>query len=373
MLSHIWVVAEMDKFYSGPFVDFLRVIMALATPTFILLFGTMLEIIYRPRFVSGERSKVSARLISRAVQCWMLYCLSVAVLFFTSTNYSLKFSIATMMLLGVTPFTDILKFYAVALAIAPLLLLLRSWCGLLPLVIAAILVHACYPLIRSIISPVDAGLGMEVDRLAMFLFGIGTAKLGGPSILHGASLVIAGMCFGAIMTRVLDQPQEKTSRLPLWLLASCALALAIAAPFLVDEGVRQLGNMSMRMDSHPLYFAEGVCGAIAVTTFAVLATQWLPADRKKRIEALAFLGRTSLFTFSFGNIILYCVTAKPDSAISALTLTVGLILLIVGLSYWFDHATRQDGRVKAIVRSVQVTVTSSVEALLRISTNRTQH
>ncbi len=372
MLSHVWVVAEMDQFFSGPLVDVLGVVMALATPTFILLFGTMLEIVYLPRFAAGEQGKVSARLISRAVQCWLLYCLSIAVLYVTAENYSLKFSIATMMLLGVTPFTDILKFYAVALAIAPLLLWLRNRFGLMPLVAAALLVHACYPLIRAIISPVDAGLGAEADRLAMFLFGIGHAKLGGPSILHGASLVIAGMCFGAVMTRVLGRKAETNSRRPLWLLASAALVVTLTAPFSVTDGIRQLGDMSMRMDSHPLYFAEGMAGAVAVTTFAVLATQSLPEEKRKSIEAFAFLGRTSLFTFSFGNMILYCVTAKPTTASSALTLTAGLLLLIVALSYWFDRSARRDGHIKALVKSIQGAVSSTVETAMRIGTRRTQ-
>lgn len=372
MLSHIWVVAEMDKFHSGPFIDVLRVIMALATPTFILLFGTMLEIIYRPRFTDGQRGAISARLISRAVQCWILYCLSVVVLFATSSNYSLKFSVATMMLLGVTPFTDILKFYAVALALAPLLLWLRTWCGLMPLALAAMLIHACYPLLRAIISPVDAGLGMEADRLAMFLFGIGHARLGGPSILHGASLVIAGMCFGALMTRAYDEPHKRSSRLLLWVLASVALGLAIAAPFIINDGMRQLGDMSMRMDSHPLYFAEGVCGAVGLTTIAVLATQSLPPEKKKSMEALTFLGRTSLFTFSFGNIILYCVWAEPASAKTALALTVTLMLLVIGMSFWFDRSIRHDGPIKSIVTSIQTAVHATVASVVRIGARRTQ-
>lgn len=133
MLSHVWVVTAMDHFWSSLPADLLRALMALATPIFILLFGTMLEIIYRPKFVPGEQGLVAMRLFSRAIQCWLLYCLSVIALYLVPDGYSLKFSIATMMLLGVTPFTDILKFYAVVLFLAPILLLLRNRTGLLPL------------------------------------------------------------------------------------------------------------------------------------------------------------------------------------------------------------------------------------------------
>lgn len=121
------------------------------------------------------------------------------MLYVLSDDYSLKFSLATMMLLGVTPFTDILKFYAVVLFLAPILLQLRERIGLLPLLFGALVVHAAHPILRGLPSPADFQMSLYAERVVTFLFGVGDAQLGGPSILHGLSLVIAGMVFGRLI------------------------------------------------------------------------------------------------------------------------------------------------------------------------------
>ncbi|SCY73335.1 OpgC domain-containing protein [Rhizobium sp. NFACC06-2] len=369
MLSHVWVVTAMDQFWSGPSADFLRALMALATPTFILLFGTMLEIIYRPKFLQGEQGAVTARLVSRAVQCWLLYCLSVVVLYLVPDGYSLKFSIATMMLLGVTPFTDILKFYAVVLFLAPILLLLRTKTGLLPLLLAAVAVHLVHPALREMPSPIDFQMSMNAERVATFLFGIGDGKLGGPSVLHGLSLIIGGMAFGRLIAGDRAACSETTSGIAKrasFLLAASALAVPIGA-FLSREGLlAELGDMSLRMDSDPLYFAAGFCGAVSLTSLAVLATQGLSDKGQKPLEKLVFFGRSSLFTFAFGNMILYAWRDTPDTRGSAALQAVFISMVIIGLSYLFDREMRHRGRLSTVVRSLQAKITSFVKMLIAL-------
>ena len=369
MLSHVWVVTRMDDFWSGPSADLLRALMALATPTFILLFGTMLEIVYRPRFVAGEQGRVAVRLLSRAVQCWLLYCLSVFVLYLSADGYSLKFSIATMMLLGVTPFTDILKFYAVVLFLAPILLWLRNRVGLLPLVVAAIAVHAAHPILRGLPGPLDFHMGMYAERVVTFLFGIGDAKLGGPSILHGTSLIIGGMVFGRLIAgdrtsaRPANAADSIVRRAFFLLLASC-LVLAYGVLFYDQESLAELGDMSLRMDSDPLYFAAGFCGAIALTSLAVLVTQRLSPDVKQRLEKPVFFGRTSLFTFAFGNMILYAWPGTPDTLGSAVLQAVLVSIAITGLSYLFDREVRRGAILANVVKWFQAKIASFVKMLV---------
>lgn len=375
MLSHVWVVTAMDQFWSGPSADFLRALMALATPTFILLFGTMLEIIYRPKFLKGERGAVTARLVSRAIQCWLLYCLSVVVLYLVPDGYSLKFSIATMMLLGVTPFTDILKFYAVVLFLAPALLLLRNKTGLLPLLFAAVAIHAVHPTLRGLPSPIDFQMGMNAERVATFFFGIGDGKLGGPSILHGLSLIVGGMTFGRLIAGDRGARSETTGSIAkraTFLLAASALAVAIGA-FLSREGLlAELGDMSLRMESDPLYFAAGLSGAVCLTSLAVLTTQGLPDEGKKKLEKLVFFGRTSLFTFAFGNMILYAWRGTPDTPGSAALHAVSISIIIIGLSYLFDREMRRRARLSAVVRSLQAKITSFVKLLIALRVPRAE-
>ncbi|MFK3690784.1 hypothetical protein ACI2J4_10900 [Agrobacterium tumefaciens] len=369
MLSHVWVITAMDRFWSGPSADLLRASMALATPTFILLFGTMLEIVYRPKFILGERRLVTMRLFSRAIQCWLLYCLSVVVLYVLSDDYSLKFSLATMMLLGVTPFTDILKFYAVVLFLAPILLQLRERIGLLPLLFGALVVHAAHPILRGLPSPADFQMSLYAERVVTFLFGVGDAQLGGPSILHGLSLVIAGMVFGRLIAgdraagSLMKGSVEKRA---MFLLAGSALALTVGAFSGRETLLAELGDMSLRMDSDPLYFAAGLCGAVALTCLAVIVTQGLSDDRKKKMEMFVFFGRTSLFTFAFGNIILYAWMGSAESRTSAVLQALSISAIIIVLSYLFDREMRHGGRLAALVGNLQAKITSFVKILMSL-------
>ncbi len=368
MLSHVWVVTHMDDFWSGPSADFLRALMALATPTFILLFGTMLEIVYRPRFVAGDQGRVAVRLFSRAIQCWLLYCLSVFVLYLFADGYSLKFSIATMMLIGVTPFTDILKFYAVVLFLAPILLWLRNRVGLLPLVVTALLVHVAHPVIRGLPGPLDFNMGLYAERVVTFLFGVGDAKLGGPSILHGISLIIAGMAFGRLIAgdgtaRTANTTVDIVKRAS-YLFAGSALALVLGVLFYDEQSLRELGDMSLRMDSDPLYFGAGLCGAIAITSLAVLMTQRLSPEAKQRLESPVFFGRTSLFTFAFGNMILYAWPVTPAAFGSAIFQAVLVSIAITLLSFLFDREVRRGGTLATVVKWLQTQITSLVKMLV---------
>lgn len=374
MLSHVWVVTHMDDFWSGPSADFLRALMALATPTFILLFGTMLEIVYRPRFVAGEQERVAVRLFSRAIQCWLLYCLSVFVLYLFADGYSLKFSLATMMLIGVTPFTDILKFYAVVLFLAPFLLWLRGRVGLLPLVIMALIVHAAHPVIRALPGPLDFHMSMYAERVVTFIFGVGDAKLGGPSILHGTSLIIAGMAFGRLIAGdrsvASDKPAIGVVTRASYLLAGSALLIGLGILFYDEKSLAELGDMSLRMDSDPLYFAAGLCGAVAMTSLAVLLTQRLSPEVKQRLEKPVFFGRTSLFTFAFGNMILYGWPVTPDTLETAVYQAVLISMTITLLSYLFDREVRRGGTLATVVKGMQARITSLVTMLVGWRTPR---
>lgn len=351
MGSHVWATARVGGFFEGPTVDVLRLLMALATPTFIILFGTMLELVYLPRFVPGKRRGISSRLLSRAIQCWLLYSLSVLVLFFTRPDYSFLFSLSTILMLGVTPFTDILKFYAIVLALAPLLLLLRIRFGVVPLLIPAIAVHLLHPVLRALPSPESYGLPKALDRLAMFVSGIGDAQLGGPSVLHGATLVIFGMILGRVLTgdgSETSDPTAKLLRRARWMFISSAFVLLLAVLLVGDETLHELGNMAMRMDSHPLYFIFGILGAYTLTAASILLT---PAS--KTSEKFAFLGRTSLFVFAFGNMLLYAVLFDVTTKAQSVCLAIVLIVLITALSFWFDRASKRDGAVARLVLTIR--------------------
>mgnify|MGYP001447117256 CR=1 FL=1 len=90
----------------------------MAPPIFIILFGTMLEIVYKTRFEQGRAVQATSRLLTRALQCYLLYVVTILSMLaagHTTPGYALR----CILMMGVTPYADILKFYTLALAFAP--------------------------------------------------------------------------------------------------------------------------------------------------------------------------------------------------------------------------------------------------------------
>jgi hypothetical protein len=187
----------------------------------------------------------------------------------------------------------------------------------------------------------------------MFLFGVGGAKLGGPSVLHGITLVIFGMALGNIL---IGGPARSSASLAqrAWFVLVCAGLPLIAGALFVDlETMKGLGNMSLRMDSSPLYFTAGIFGAYVMTATTILATLGRPISSHAVWRSLTFFGRTSLFTFAFGNMLLYCVKFEPTTPSQSALLGVLLMSVITGLSFCFDRASRQDGLMAKAVSRIQ--------------------
>jgi hypothetical protein len=157
-----------------------------------------------------------------------------------------------------------------------------------------------------------------------------------------------------------------------FLLVASTLALALGALLSRESLLAELGDMSLRMDSDPLYFAAGLCGAVALTSLAVLATQGLSHEGKKKLEKLVFFGRTSLFTFAFGNMILYAWRDTPDTLGSAVLQAALVSVVIIGLSYLFDREMRRGGTPATVVRFLQAKITSFVKMLMALSTPRAE-
>ncbi|WP_101339526.1 heparan-alpha-glucosaminide N-acetyltransferase domain-containing protein [Cereibacter azotoformans] len=334
MLSHALIEFDVFSAFPGTATTLLRFLIQTAPVTFICLFGAMLEIVYAPRFVPGAEEAVTRRLWTRALQCYLLYALSVLALH-VSGGSSPGYTIRCLLMLGVTPYTDILKFYALALLAAPLLLRVRLRYGMSPLLLFAVAVPAAYPLLARLPEP---PLVFGYDYLlkpASFLYG-GTSEAGGPSVLHGLALVAAGMILGRGVRLLLsaEGATRRDGRLIFGLMlgvagTASALMWNWQAPFAT---LAALADMSLRNDNHPLYGTVG----LAVTLIEVLLAVLL-FDRLGRRwgSPLLFLGRTSLFTFAFGNILLYLAPERVPVIGGGLPLALVVFAIMMGQSWLF--------------------------------------
>lgn len=363
MLAHVFVEAGAHQYLSPDISRVLGVVFQLATPIFVLLFGTMLELAYYPKWQSGQQRQITARLIKRAIQCWILYAISIFSLVLVDEGYSLKFAVACILFMGNSPYTEILKFYAVALLVAPLLLWARARFGLVPLVILAVCVQAAWPLFNALPDVQhDLGFSLKFARVVKFFSGFGSPQLAGPSIIHGLGLVIFGQCIGWFIARsrvyqTIPKPgqpgkpvgfSDNIPKAAIFFLILTVIGALIAPKWVLDG----LADMSLRMNSHFIYFAAGTLSAVAVTMAFIWALDARPGTRSPIWYKLSFFGRTSMFTFAWGNILLYLIDYRPDNAAGAFITAAALMATICLMSFAFDALMRNSQQARSLLEMI---------------------
>ena len=274
----------------------------LATPVFLIMFGAMLELVYRRRLLSGHTVQTIQRLIVRALECYGFYLLSLVALFFFQGTYSFP-ALPVAALFGISvPFTTLLVFYTIALVLAPLILSLRQVCGLLPLVVVSVCIHVFYPVLNGLPeAPLVAGKDY-LAHVSGIVYGKGV-DFSGPSLVHGLTLVIVGMVFGRALQLVKSQRLER--RTGVGLIASmlafsggvCAALFWLGGAW---EVLSELVSREARRSSHPVYFAMGVFGGLASTCSLILIYD---VGRMQLGRSLKVFGRNSLFVFGFGILV----------------------------------------------------------------------
>lgn len=368
MLSHAFAEADVYGHYASDNIAIilLRLAMQVAPPVFIILFGSMLEIVYRPRIEAGHGRDVTARLLTRALQCYLLYLVSLLAMLAVGLN-TIGYTLRCALMMGITPYTDILKFYALALAFAPALLFLRIKFGLPVLIVASLAVHFAYPLISHIIVPGTSEVAYYANPVIGFLIGGDQADVGGPSVLHAMSFVIWGMVIGRIVGTF---TQENATRKQLLNALGALILMLVASAVTLElswnlraplDTALHLADMSIRNHNQPIYFAFGLTGALLAIFLCLVLYD---ANSLRFGQSLTFAGKTSLFTFSFGNVILYLAPQPSLSTGGAWAYALFLFLLICLQSYAFytlqtarpEGASRPVGRFQAALSRINETV-----------------
>ena len=336
MFSHAMVEAGTLKVTPEAVAIPLRFVLQMAPPIFIILFGTMLEFVYKARMENGQYMQATNRLLTRALQCYLLYVvtiLSMLVAGLSSPGYALR----CILMMGVTPYADILKFYALALAFAPALLAFRIRWGLAPLVVVSLLIQLAHPLIAAVPAPPLLAGKDYLGPIMGFLAGMATQEVGGPSVLHGMTFVVWGMVVGKAIRLMMygETPKQETQGK---ILLGGMFAVAAAATLLLWnwnaplEDFAGIATLKVRNANLPLYFALGC----TVTIACVMACIQLYDRMGVRFgHSVTFAGRTSLFTFSFGNVLLYLAPNLTLSLAMSWAYAVVLFAAICLQSYIF--------------------------------------
>lgn len=340
MFSHALAEGGAQPYYALDHAGliWLRFFLQISPPVFIILFGAVLEVVYRPRIQGGQKHQTIARLLTRAAQCYLLYLVTLLAMLAAGLS-SPAYTLRCALFFGATPYGDILKFYTLALAFAPALIWLRNRGGFVTLGAVSIGIHVLHPLITRLAVPETSAADAYLSPVIGFLIGGGEVVTGGPSFLHGMTFVIWGMMVGRaviVLTGTSSSRQEimqSACSMGALLLVSGAVLLAFwnfDAPF---NTVRELSNLTYRNINHPIYFAFGLFGTLLAVFVCLILYDVV---RAKVGLSLAFAGKTSLFTFSFGNALLYLAPALTLSLTGSWIYTFALFFLVCLQSYAFN-------------------------------------
>lgn len=314
----------------------LELLMQLATPIFLILFGAMLELVYRPRFEAGKSVETAKRLYKRAMQCYGYYALAIIVFFLVMGTYSLMSLPLVFTGFISVPYSHLLAFYTVALALSPMLLALRARLGLFPLVALALLVHLAHPVLNQLPqAPLIFGRDY-LQHMSGFLYGQGVDFIG-PSLIHGLSLVVLGMLFGAGLRPKNGEADAMTvsPRASLWMAGIVVLAIAYYWNWSAPEATMDaLLDATLRIESHPLYFSVGVLGALAITWFFIFTHD---LRGLKFGYPIRVFGRRSLFAFGIGNILCYIAPSSMVTVFGMWGSVLALFLSVCVLTIIYDQ------------------------------------
>lgn len=201
-------------------------------------------------------------------------------------------------------------------------------------------IHCLHPLL-SLVSVSSEGGKNYLSFAAGFFYGGGIGP-GGPSLLHGMSFVIYGMLIGRLAKALIDPDRayRYKSRLAFslaitGLITVCLVLWPWGHP--LSEPIQNLIQMVYRKSNHPLYFSIGAATATAQVWAAI---EFYDVCKYRLGSSVSFIGSTSLFTFSFGNMLLVLAPRIHLAPAWALYYGLGLLLAVFLLSLAFSKSLR---------------------------------
>lgn len=337
----------------------LEILMQLATPIFLVLFGAMLELVYRPRFERGLQQDTTRRLHKRALQCYGYYCLAIIVFFTMMSTYSAMSLPFVFTGFISVPYSHLLAFYTAALLLAPVLIQARIRFGLAPLVGLAVLVHLFHPVLRQLPAAPEFFDRDYLQHMSGFLYGRGVDFIG-PSLIHGLSLVCFGMVFGHGLHRRGSAGSERqlSARVSAWMALAAILTIGVYVVLVPSQvSLDGLIDAGLRVNSHPVYFSIGILGALALTWLCIYVYDVKGMALGRSVQVF---GRRSLFAFGIGNILAYIAPPSLTSLFGLWGSVTVLFLIVCGLTIIYDRVERTN-----LIGRMATAVTATVRQLRR--------
>lgn len=293
---HVWENYSFQNF------AIVKAITSSATPTFLFLFGMMIEIVYKKRLESKGLGALVPNLVKRSYQCYRGYTLT-AIAGFIGGLMSFNSMVAAFLFLGKTHYGNILKLYAFYMFLSIPILFLRQKLGIKKLLAITLSLWIIYPLIQMI--HID---NYHISILTSTLFGFGGKE--GPSILYASSIVVFGMFSASFVSTEKKWLFVKANSIMLAFFGAAILAIVLytgGASF-----IDQYFSNEYRYNSHPVYYICGIFLALVFTTLFALIFP-IGSYSKKWMEPLLIFGQQSLDAFTWGNVFLNVFSSQISS------------------------------------------------------------
>lgn len=300
-LRHFDVMHSIVGFYKYP----IAIIFRSATPMFFLLFGLMIEYVYYRKYQRLGFKHLYLLSIKKAITCYL--CFSVIIVIY---NITCGGSISNAMEAFLFNSSEegasgVLKFYTLAFLLLPLIVYLRSQCGIKAYAFIFIIIWVVIdPAIKYLFATYyDAKQG--IDNFSAFMIG-SPAGYSAYSLLHGISIVCLGGYIGSKDTYYVKSFQLLTSAIKV-----AALLVIVITFFLFFEGftvfVEGFKTNYFRYSHHYVYYAFSTLCALLLLIFLCAFI------KRVSVYTIVLPGKRSLFSFVFGGIILLMLPSKLGS------------------------------------------------------------
>ncbi len=279
--------------YSFTHYALLKSFTSAATPTFLFLFGMMLELVYYKKYQKNGLEGMVPKLVTRSLQCYRGYIL-IALAGLIGGVLTFNRTIAAVLFLSKTHYGNILKLYAVFMLLAIPILIIRKKVGIDKIFFASLCIWFIYPF-YDFISISNAHLA----SLTSVLFGLGGQE--GPSVLLSFSLVAAGMFLSSKIS--FEKPITFIRTSLVMLLISLTILVTGIQLIGVGEFIDLFYSNGFRVANHPIYYVYGLTVALCLSLLC-FAIYPFKNPRFVGLESLMIFSKMSLEAFTYGNILL---------------------------------------------------------------------
>lgn len=298
-VTFVHILSKFNLYYSIDTLPYIQRVIShflikFGTPTFIILFGIMIELVYVRKTKELGYKWLFKKVINRFILIYIAYAISTL----TSYMYQpIEWDYFIRQLLYLEPVTNvsILIFYSFAILLIPVIVYIRNKIGLLPIFIFSLFVFSIQRYIPDSIIPDN------FKFLASNTLGIG--GLQGPSTFNSLLPISLGLLYAKyVITDKLIKPKIIIPTI-IVLILSLILVTPNTGIYTVLEDFM---NLSFRGRNDIEYYIIGSGFALATILISYICVKYINTKEylKKITDPIVTLGLNSLVTYTTGTVVL---------------------------------------------------------------------